>query len=69
MSDRRFLVPASGLRVIDPMTERPLPEGGAWVTESSYWIRRIGERDVTELAAEPEPPASTQTARRRRRSR
>lgn len=33
------------LRVLDPMTRRPLPKEGQTVLESSYWYRRIQSGD------------------------
>lgn len=40
------------LRVLDPMTGRPLPDKGQSVVQSSYWVRRLGCGDV-----EPVKPA------------
>ena len=34
------------LRVIDPMTGRPLPEKGQSVVPSSDWVRRLRDGDV-----------------------
>ena len=34
------------LRVLDPMTNRPLPEDGQSVVESTYWFKRLRCRDV-----------------------
>ena len=48
------------LRVLDPMTNRPLPEAGQSVVQSSYWFKRVKDGDV-----EIEQPA----ARGRGRSR
>ena len=45
--------PTERLRVIDPMTTRPLPDEGASVVPSTYWHRRLQCGDV-----EPVKPAS-----------
>jgi len=34
------------LRVLDPMTNRPLPEEGQSVVQSSYWVKRLRDGDV-----------------------
>ena len=34
------------LRVIDPMTHRPLPDEGHSVVQSTYWVRRLNCGDV-----------------------
>jgi hypothetical protein len=41
--------PATGLRVRTP-DGGLLPESGATVERSSYWIRRLDDGDVTEVA-------------------
>lgn len=50
--------PAEGLRVVDPATRQPLPPEGDQVEASTYWYRRLRERDVVELPA-GSPPAET----------
>jgi hypothetical protein len=48
---RKTLKPARpGLLVRDPVTKRALPPEGAQVTFSSYWVRRLDEGDVLEVA-------------------
>jgi hypothetical protein len=37
------------LRVMDPMTMRPLSDAGASVVQSSYWVRRLRCGDVEEV--------------------
>ena len=37
---------SDSLRVLDPMTKRPLPKGGQVVVQSSYWVRRLADGDV-----------------------
>ncbi len=45
----RFVVPAQGLRVVDPATGQALPEAGATVRgHAEYWVRRVRDGDVTE---------------------
>lgn len=39
-------LPGTTLRVIDPETGQPLPEGGAEVPASPYWLRRLADGDV-----------------------
>ena len=34
------------LRVLDPMTNRPLPKDGQMVVQTSYWTRRLADGDV-----------------------
>ena len=34
------------LRVLDPMTNRPLPEDGQSVVQASYWVKRLQCGDV-----------------------
>ena len=42
------------LKVLDPVTLKPLPADGAEVEEtSSYWARRIQDGDV--VAVDPKP--------------
>jgi len=53
---KRFIKPAKGLRVRRPGNGRPLPEEGAWVEYSGYWMRRRAEGSVTE-AKPPKKPA------------
>lgn len=72
----RFLVPANGRRVLDPQTGRPLPAAGAWVEQSSYWVRRVAEGDVVDktpqqssspVAAPARAPKKAQATRQERR--
>jgi len=41
------------LRVLDPMTERALPDGGQQVVQSSYWVRRLRCGDVEQVKSAP----------------
>lgn len=41
-----FIKPAPGLKVRDPETKEHLPENGANVVKSPFWIRRIKDGDV-----------------------
>jgi len=48
MARNEFLKPARpGLLIRDPRTMEPLPEGGAEVAMTPYWLRRIIDGDVT----------------------
>jgi hypothetical protein len=51
MSDSQYeehLTPATGLRVIDPATNEPLPAKGKVVRGNDvYWCRRLNDREVT----------------------
>ncbi len=58
MSEKMFVIPESGLRVIDPATRQALPAEGADVPRSTYWLRRVREGDV-KTAARTRAPAST----------
>ena len=41
------------LRVLDPMTNRPLPEEGQSVVENTYWFKRLqcGDVEIVKPAA------------------
>lgn len=41
-----FVIPNPDKTIIDPVTQRPLPEEGMEVPFNKYWIRRIDEGDV-----------------------
>jgi hypothetical protein len=49
-----FVKPAEGLKVRDPDTRRHLPEEGAAVPRSTYWLRRLRDGDVVAASA-PRP--------------
>lgn len=51
-----FVVPAAGLTVLDPDTRKPLDAAGGYVPRTTYWLRRVREGDVVEMAAEPGKP-------------
>jgi hypothetical protein len=38
--------------VRDPLSGKPLAEGGEWKTRSQFWIRRIAQGDVIDETAE-----------------
>jgi hypothetical protein len=42
-----FLIPKPGVKVRDPQTRLHLPPDGAEKSESSYWLRRLRDGDVT----------------------
>ena len=49
MSHKVFLIPAAGLRVVDPANGEPLPPEGREVSgNETHWLRRKREGDVTE---------------------
>jgi hypothetical protein len=58
--NKLHIQPAQGRRVIDPATGDPLPAEGAHVADSTYWRRRIKDKDVTRVAAPAEPKPDTQ---------
>lgn len=58
MATKIFLVPADGLRVVDPVTRKPLPPEGGWVLDTVYWQRRVREGD-----ARPGSPPKTSKAK------
>lgn len=45
-----FVKPAPGLKVRDPDSRLHIPEEGAEVPESSYWLRRLSDGDVLTCA-------------------
>lgn len=48
---------AARARVLDPMTNRPLPDEGQSVVQSSYWVRRLRCGDVEEVKTPARPRA------------
>lgn len=46
-TERIHVVPAKGLRVLDPVNRQPLPPEGKEVERSTYWLRRERDGDVT----------------------
>lgn len=51
--------PKLGLVVRDPHSKQPLPESGREVQPTSYWLRRLADGDVVEVAP-PVAPAGPQ---------
>lgn len=49
--DELLLAPAPGLVVRDPIDMRPLEAAGEPKPASTYWLRRLAERDVVQLEA------------------
>lgn len=45
---RIYVVPTKGIVVVDPETNRAIPDDGALVLDSRYMRRRIRQGDVTE---------------------
>ena len=56
--------PAAGKVVIDPATRKPLSTDGDTVPETTYWLRRLADRDVVE--ADAEAPAALPKPRTKR---
>ncbi|MBM3618653.1 MAG: DUF2635 domain-containing protein [Alphaproteobacteria bacterium] len=48
MSNTIFVIPNTGLKVIDPFAGDYLPAEGREVAKSTYWRRRLQDGDVTE---------------------
>lgn len=46
METQMRIEPVGGARVLDPDTNRPLPQEGATVSRSQYWLRRIRAGEV-----------------------
>tara|TARA_Y100000310_G_scaffold243676_1_gene248268 strand:- start:35799 stop:36011 length:213 start_codon:yes stop_codon:yes gene_type:complete len=46
------VMPKEGIKVPYPMERRFLPEKGAEVPASSYWIKRLNEGDIIEVKDE-----------------
>lgn len=55
-----YIKPAPGLLVLDPLTRKPLENGGEPKPADTYWMRRLADGDVIEIpGAEPaRKPAS-----------
>jgi hypothetical protein len=43
--------PAPGLRIADPQSGEYLPEAGALMPRSAFWLRRLADGDVVEGSA------------------
>ena len=52
-----FVKPAPGLRIADPQTGEYLPETGAVMPRSGFWLRRLADGDIVE--AKPAAPAKS----------
>lgn len=50
------LRPAKGLRVLKPGTKTPLADEGEVVDDSSYWRRRLANKEVEEVKKEQPKP-------------
>lgn len=50
MAEKMIVIPRAGLVVRDPVTLQPLPETGAEVSCSAYWLRRVADGDVSKPA-------------------
>lgn len=42
-----FVKPSPGIKLRDPILKTLIPDQGAEVPESSFWLRRIRDGDVT----------------------
>ena len=47
--EQMFVKPAPGRVVRDPSTGLPLPEGGAVVEKTQFWLRRLRDGDVEKI--------------------
>jgi hypothetical protein len=52
----RWIIPRTGMIVLDPVTHKALPAEGAEVEVDSYWIRRLNDGDVFEPPVRPKRP-------------
>lgn len=50
-----FVRPKDGVKVRDPITMAHIPELGASVERTSYWLRRIKDGDVSIVPPVPPP--------------
>lgn len=50
--DLILMIPAAGLRVVDPADGQPLPPEGKYVEHGTHWIRRVNEGDASEATPE-----------------
>jgi len=41
-----FIKPAPGIRIADPQSGEYLPEAGALMPRSGFWLRRLQDGDV-----------------------
>ena len=55
-----FVKPTTGL-VLDPDTRRPLPNEGAEVRETPYWMRRLARGDVKLATPITEAPTTEES--------
>jgi len=62
MSKRRFIKPAQGRVVRDPVTFQRLPDEGDFVVWNGYWQRRLNDDDVIEAAPPKKAPARRATS-------
>ena len=53
------LKPHADRVVIDPVTGLPLPEEGAVVEASQYWLRRLQDGDVTLIKPKQKQPRTS----------
>lgn len=47
MTDKKLIKPRKGVRVINPANRKPLPEKGARLEVTTYWVRRWSEGEVS----------------------
>lgn len=52
MNKELFLKPQTGLKVKDPVTGKSLADDGETKPANTYWLRRLAEGDVVDVAAE-----------------
>lgn len=59
-TEKIYVVPKPGLRVVDPATGQALPPEGGHKPRDTYWMRRLNDGDVTEAT----PPAEAKPAKK-----
>ena len=57
-----FVKPKDGLKIKRPDTGRLLDPAGEAVPKNTFWMRRIAEGDVSEVASKVEAKAETKPA-------
>jgi hypothetical protein len=48
---RFYIKPAPGLRIADPQSGEYLPDAGALMPRSGFWLRRLADGDVVDGSA------------------
>lgn len=55
------VIPAEGVRILDPKTREPVPPEGGTYEHSSYWVTqaRTGDASVEDIPNDSEAPKKT----------